>query len=254
MSISAKLADYEASWELLSRLSFDELLKLGRQNGIPFEKKDAQGNIQKVRSKEEAIDVLVTSEFKESDLIELLGINRLTKEELLHIMSTNQLKRLAKETGVLLEKPTLFGVRKAEKKKDIIKALKVLSVQKVREYAEKTGLIKKATKKTKKRKPAKITAKKLPTKMAKRKRTRGAEKVKPLVKKRVQPMITPAHIEERKVEPIVIPPQQAQLETPRIFEETVKEVRIERQIIRRRLVPKHLKKVNKRRRNKTRPN
>ncbi|MBS7614263.1 hypothetical protein KEJ18_00765 [Candidatus Bathyarchaeota archaeon] len=248
MSVSAKLADYEASWELLSRLSFDELLKLGRQNGITFEKKDAQGNVQKVRSKEEAIDVLVTSEFKESDLIELLGINRLTKEELLHIMSANQLKRLAKETGVLLEKPTLFGMKKAEKKKDIIRALRVLSVQKVREYAEKTGLIKKATRKTRKRKPAKVTAKKPSAKTAKRKRTRKAEKAKPLVKKRDQPTITPAHVEEKKVEPIVIPPQQAQLETPRILEETMKEVRIERQIIRRRLVPKHHKKVDKQRR------
>lgn len=250
MSISAKLADYEASWELLSRLGFDELLKLGRQNGISFEKKDAQGNVQKVRSKEEAIDVLVASEFKESDLIELLGINRLTKEELLHIMGIRQLKQLAKETGVLLEKPTLFGVRKAEKKKDVIKALRVLSVQKVREYAEKIGLIKKVRKRTRTRKPTRVAAKKPPEKAAKRKkrkRTHEAEKVKPQVKKRVQPMIAPVTVEEKKVEPIVIPPQQTQLKTPRIFEETVREIRIERQIIRRRLVPKHIKKANKQR-------
>lgn len=250
MSISAKLADYEASWELLSRLGFDELLMLGRQNGISFEKKDAQDNVQKVRSKEEAIDVLVASEFKESDLIELLGINRLTKEELLHIMGIRQLKQLAKETGVLLEKPTLFGVRKAEKKKDVIKALRVLSVQKVREYAEKIGLIKKVRKRTRTRKPTRVEAKKPPEKVAnrkKRKRSHEAEKVKPQVKKRVQPMIAPVTVEEKKVEPIVISPQQTQSKTPRIFEETVREVRIERQIIRRRLVPKHLKKANKQR-------
>jgi len=242
LSISSKLADYEASWELLSRLNFDELTQLAHRNNVELQKEDVQGNVQKARSKEEAIDILVASEFRESDLIELLGINRITKEEILNIMSISQLRKLANETGVLLEKSTLFGVKKAVKKKDVVKALKVLSVSKVREHAEKMGLIKKATKKTKKRKPTKAVARKPAVrkpaaKAVKRERVLKPEIIKPPAKETVQPLIVPARVEGKKLAQIVVPVQQAQLKPARVVEEIVREILIERQIVRRQLVP-----------------
>ena len=234
MSVSVKLADFESTWELLSRLSLDELRLLAQRNGIVLQKEDAYGNVQKARSKEEAIDVLVASEFRESDIIELLGINRLTKEELLYVMSTRQLQQLAKETGVLLEKSTLFWVKKAIKKKDIVKALKVLSDQKVKKYAEKIGLIKKVTKKTKKRKPTKAPMK--PSKKAvARKKARKAKAVKPFIREPFLPLAKPARTEGEKPASIVVPVQWAQTKTASIMEVTIKERLIEREVVRRQL-------------------
>jgi hypothetical protein len=234
LSVSAKLADYEATWELLNRLSLDELKRLARRNGITLQKEDVYGHIQKVRSKEEVIDILVASEFRESDIVKLLGARRLTKGELLNIMSTRQLKQLAKETGVLLEKSTLFGVKKAIKKKDVVNALKVLSVSKVRQYAEKIGLIKRASKKVKKRKPTKAAVRKPPKKVIAGKRIRRAKLIETPITKPFLPMIEPAHIEEeRQPTSIVIPTQRAQTKKARIIEETIKERLVEREIVRR---------------------
>jgi hypothetical protein len=234
LSVSAKLADFESTWELLSRLSLDDLRLLAQRNGIMLQKEDAYGNVQKARSKEEAKDVLVASEFRESDIIELLGINRLTKEELLYIMSTRQLQQLAKETGVLLEKSTLFWVKKVIKKKDIVKVLKVLSNQKVKKHAEKIGLINKATKKTKKRKPTKAPVK--PSKKAvARKKARKAKAVKPFIKEPFLPLAKPTRTEGEKPVSIVVPVQWAQTKTASIMEVTIKERLIEREVVRRQL-------------------
>jgi len=233
LSISAKLADYEATWELLGRLSLDELKKLARRNGIALQKEDVHGNIQKAKSREEVIDILVASEFRESDIVELLGIDRLTKEELLNLMNTRQLKQLAKETGVMLEKSTLFGVKKAIKKKDVVKALKVLTASKVRQYAEKTGLIKKATKKAKKRKPTKAAVRKPTKKTLKSKRIRRAKVIEPPIKEPFLPMVEYSHIEEEKPVPIEVPAQRAQIKTARIIEETIRERLVEREVVRR---------------------
>jgi hypothetical protein len=234
LSVSAKLADFDSTWELLSRLNLDELKLLAQRNSIVLQKEDAYGNVQKARSKEEAIDVLVASEFRESDIIELLGINRLTKEELLYIMSTRQLQQLAKETGVLLEKSTLFWVKKVIKKKDIVKVLKVLSNRKVKKHAEKIGLINKATKKTKKRKPTKAPVK--PSKKAvARKKARKAKAVKPFIKEPFLPLAKPTRIEGEKPVSIVVPVQWAQTKTASIMEVTIKERLIEREVVRRQL-------------------
>ena len=235
MSISAKLADYEATWELLSRLSLDELKQLARRNSIALQKEDVQDNIQKAKSKEEAIDILVASEFRESDIVELLGISRLTKEELLNIMSTRQLKQLAKETGVLLEKSTLFGVKKAIKKNDVVKALKVLAISKVRQYAEKTEMIKKAAKKAKKRKPTKATVRKPTKKTIKGKRVRRAKLIKLPIKEPFLPVVESTRIEEEKPALIMVPAQRAQLKTARIIEETIRERLVEREVVRRQI-------------------
>jgi len=194
-----------------------------------LQKEDAYGNVQKARSKEEAIDVLVASEFRESDIVELLGVNRLTKEEMLYVMSTRQLQQLAKETGVLLEKSTLFWTKKAIKKKDVVNALKVLSTQKVREYSLKIGSIKKATKKTKKRKPTKAPVKK-PSKKA-----RKAKAAKPPIKETFRQLSKPARVEEERPAPIVVPFQRAQTKTASIMEVTIRERLIEREVVRRQL-------------------
>jgi hypothetical protein len=234
LSVSAKLVDFESTKELLSRLRLDELRLLAQRNGIVLQKEDTYGNVQKVRSKEEAIGVLVASEFRESDIIELLGINRLTKEELLYVMSTRQLQQLAKETGVLLEKSTLFWVKKAIKKKDVVNALKVLSDQKVKEYTEKIGLIKKVTKKTKKRKPTKAPMK--PSKKAvARKKARKAKAVKPLIREPFLPLAKPTRTEGEKPTSIVVSVEWAQTKTASIMEVTIKERLIEREVVRRQL-------------------
>jgi hypothetical protein len=233
LSISAKLADYEATWELLNRLNLSELKRLAHRNNIALQKEDIHGNIQKARSKEEVTDVLVASEFKESDVIELLGISRLTKEELLNTMSIRQLKRLARETGILLEKSTIFGTRKAAKKKDIVKTLRVLATSKVRQYAEKTGLIKKATKKTKKRKPTKVAMRKPAKKTIARGKIREAKAIEPRISKPFLTVVESARIEEKK-QPvaIMVPTQRAPTRTARIIEETIKERLVEREIVR----------------------
>jgi hypothetical protein len=234
LSVSAKLVDFESTKELLSRLSLDELRLLAKRNGIVLQKEDTYGNVQKARSKEEAIDVLVASEFRESDIIELLGINRLMKEELLYVMSTRQLQQLAKETGVLLEKSTLFWVKKAIKKKDVVNALKVLSDQKVKEYTEKIGLIKKVTKKTKKRKLTKALVKPSKKTVA-RKKARKAKAVKPFIREPFLQLAKPARTEGEEPASIIVPVQWAQIKKASIMEVTIKERLIEREVVRRQL-------------------
>jgi len=163
LSISEKLTDYDQTVDLLSRLNKEELQELAERNGIKLEREDLSGKIRIVRTKSQMIDLLLESEFRESDLIELLGISRLTKEELLNCMNVRQLKQLAKETGIELVKSSIFGTKKATKKKDIIDALSVLSTSKIREFAEKISLIGKPVKptkpKAKRRKPRSTKAK-----------------------------------------------------------------------------------------------
>jgi len=234
LSVSSKLADFESTWELLSRLSFDELKLLAKRNGIALQKEDAYGNVQKARSKEEAIDVLVASEFKKSDIVKILGVNRLTKEELLCAMSSRQLHQLAKETGILLERSTLFWTRKAAKKKDIVNALKVLSEQKVREYAKKIRLIKKAAKRTKKKKHIRTTTK--PTRKApERKRAKKARLSRPPVRELVPSPSKSALVVKEEPAPILVPYGRAQENTASVMEVTIRERLMEREVVRRQL-------------------
>ena len=234
LSVSSKLADYESTWELLSRLSFDELRLLAKRNGVALQKEDAYGNVQKARSKEEAADNLIASEFKESDVIELLGVNRLTKEELLHVMSTQQLHQLAKETGVLLEKPKLLWTRRAVKKKDVVNVLKVLSEQKVREYAKRIGLLRKAKKRTKKKRIMKTHAKKSLKKATTRKKMQKAKAFRPPVRKQILPVPESALVAKEEP-PIIVPYERAQTKTASITEVTIKERLMEREVVRRQL-------------------
>ncbi|MCW4019716.1 MAG: hypothetical protein NWF14_00585 [Candidatus Bathyarchaeota archaeon] len=246
MSVSEKLADYKETMELLDRLKVWELRELARQNDIPLETEDISGKVRRARNKEEIVDVLVESEFNESDLVKLLSISRLKKEELLNHMKVTQLKRLAKETGVLLEKSSLFGTKKAIKKRDIVDALKVLSTSKVRDQAQKVSLITKSIKKKSgKSKYAKLAAQKI---AAKRRKTRKLKKpvakpikkpikkaVKRPVKKTVKaPKKRPPKKKEMKVEAVEAPRQRETRKEVGIVEEAVKERIIERQIIRRR--------------------
>ena len=116
MSISEKLTDYDQTIDLLSRLSKKELEELAERNGIKLEREDLSGRIRRARTKSEIMEVLLESEFRESDLIELLGISRLTKDELLNCMNLRQLKQLAKETGIELVKTSIFGTKKEYRK------------------------------------------------------------------------------------------------------------------------------------------
>ncbi len=234
LSVSSKLADLGSAWELLSRLSFDELRLLARRNGVALQREDAYGNVQKARSKEEAVDILVASEFKESDIIKLLGVNRLTKEELLYAMSARQLHQLAKETGVLLEKSTMFWTRRAAKKKDVVNALKVLSEQKVREYAGKIRLIKKAAKRTGKGKRVKSAAK--PTRKAPaRKRAKKTRELKPSVREPIPPSSKSALVVKEEPAPVLVLYGREQEKTANVIEVTIRERLMEREVVRRQL-------------------
>jgi hypothetical protein len=235
------LADYDRTRELLERLNTNELKKLAKKNGIALQKEDFEGKARIVKSKDEMIDVLVASEFKESDFISLLGIQRLHKRELLNQMNTRQLKQLAKETGVVLEVPTLFGTKKAAKKKDIINALKVLSTQKIRQYADKIQLIKEAAKSAKKRKPIKAPVRKLKVKAKKKKgKAKKTKKIKkPMKKPRLPRSLMKEYPPRRALQkPIVsvAPPEGVPQRITGIVEEAVTERIIERKIVRRRAV------------------
>lgn len=248
LSISDKLADYEATRELLERLTVKELKQLAQRNGIILQKEDSRGNIRTLKQKSEIIDLLVASEFRESDLIELLGLPRLKKEELLNQMTTQQLRQLAKETGVLLEKSTLFGTKKATKKKDMIDVLKVLSTLKIRQHSKKIGLIKKATKKGKKRKATKPAPKKA-TKKASRKKAKKTEKAKEKrrqtrrtqraalrAERPVVPRITvPSSTEGKGAVPMQMPVETQLRGKARMIQEEIRERIIEREIIRRQI-------------------
>jgi hypothetical protein len=235
LSVSAKLADYDETKELLSRLRVKELRKLAQQNGIALEKGDSLGKVKPVGTKEKIIDLLVDSDFKEYSLIGLLGLSRLTKEELLNHMKVTQLKGLAKETGILLEKTSIFGTKKAIKKEDIVDVLKALSVPKIRDYAKRILLIKKPSKKkARTRKRVKKAAKK-PTRKVRRK-----EKAKMRVKQPTKRLIQkPVRKEYEKI--IDVKPAAMLRKTKRevrIIEEAIREKVTEREIIRRRVSPR----------------
>lgn len=144
MSVSAKLADYEETKELLSRLKVGELTKLALQNNITLEKEDWTGRARTVKTKEEIVEILVNSEFKESDLVELLGLYRFTNRELLDYMPVRQLRGLAKEYGIVLKKSTLLGEKKATKKSDMVDVLESsLSPSRIRRYFQNMSLVQK---------------------------------------------------------------------------------------------------------------
>jgi len=232
LSISDKLMDYDQTVDLLSRLSREELEELAKRNGIKLEREDLSGRIRKARTKAQIIEILLESEFKEADLIELLGVSRLTKDELLNCMSVRQLKQLARETGVELVRSSLFGTKKATRKRDIIRVLSVLSTSKIREFAEKTRLIKRIREKARRRRPAKAKARII----SKRRRKAAPKKAPPPRKKAEKPKrpkVKPAVEEEaRRILPEV-PPERAVGIRGRLIEETVKEKVTERRIVRR---------------------
>jgi len=180
LSISEKLTDYDQTMDLLSRLNKGELEELAKRSGIKLEREDISGKIRRARTKPQIIDILLESEFRESDLVELLGISRLTKDELLNYMNLRQLRQLAKETGIELVKSSFFGTKKVSKKKDIIDVLRVLSTSKIREFAEKISLIKKPAK-MKRRKPRSTKAK---ARTLSKKRKKIAAKSPPSLKKK----------------------------------------------------------------------
>jgi len=234
LSISEKLADYDQTIDLLSRLNREELQELAERNGIKLEREDLSGRVRKARTKPQIIDLLLESEFRESDLIELLGISRLTKEELLNCMNVRQLKQLAKETGIELVKSSIFGTKKASKKKDIINALSVLSTSKIREFAEKISLIKKPTK-LKRRKPRSTKAK---ARIRSKKQRKTAAKPSPAVKKKVakpRKAVKEAAPIKRKVKPVLpqVPAERIARRRGGFIEEVVKEKITERHIVRR---------------------
>jgi hypothetical protein len=214
LSVSEKLLDYYETKELLGRLKVRELKKLAEQNSIALEKEDISSKVKPAKTKEEMIDVLVNSNFKEPSLVELLGLSRLTKEEILNHMNTRQLKRLAKESGVLLEKTTFFGTKKVSKKEDIVHVLEVLSTSKIRDYAERTFLIRKPAKKEgRKRRGVKTTAKKQSRTSTRKPAGKGHKRMRGV-------KLTNKHKTNRGI---------------RIIEEVIKERVTKREIIRRRV-------------------
>jgi len=238
LSISEKLADYDQTIDLLSRLNKEELQELAERNNIKLEREDLSGKTRRARTKSQIIDFLLESEFRESDLIELLGVSRLTKEELLNCMNVKQLKQLAKETGIELVKSSIFGTKKATKKKDIIDALNVLSTSKIREFAEKIALIKKPTKpkaKVKRRKPRSTKAK---ARMQSKKRKKTVAKPSPTVKKKAAKPSKPVEEKaplKRKMKPGLpdVSTERMAIRRGRLIEETVKETITKRHIVRR---------------------
>jgi len=143
LSIWEKLQDQDEARELLERLKVSELKELAKRNNIPLEKRDFLGRLKPAKTKDEIINVLINSEFNELDLIEMLGLSRLTNEELLNCMTVKELRGLAREYGVALEKSSLFGTKKATRKDDIIEVLKTLPPSKIRGYSEKISLLEK---------------------------------------------------------------------------------------------------------------
>jgi len=237
LSISEKLADYDQTIDLLSRLNKRELQELAERNGIKLEREDLSGKIRRARTKSQIIDILLESDFRESDLIELLGISRLTKEELLNCMNLRQLKQLAKETGIELVKSSIFGTKKATKKKDIINVLNVLSTSKIREFAEKISLIKKPTKPKAKVKRRKTKSTKAKARIQSKRRRETVAKPSPSVKKAAElggPVGEKAPLKRRVKR--VFPRVSTERITRRrggLVEETVKETITKRQIVRR---------------------
>lgn len=143
-----------------------ELKELAHRNRIRLEKEDWLGRVKSATTKGQIIDVLSESKFKEKDLVDLLGLSRLSKEELLYLMNTKQLRELAKKHKVPLEtKSFLFGTEKITKKQDIISTLdSKLSPSRIRQYGQAISLVakpkvKKVPKSTKKKKRGKKSVK-----------------------------------------------------------------------------------------------
>jgi hypothetical protein len=157
-------------------------------------------------------------------------------------MNLRQLKGLARESGVLLEKTSFFRTKKATKKEDITDLLRVLNTSKVRNYAGKVKLIKK---------PTEIRAKKVKAvKAYAMKKTRSTENVKKetesIEKKRKKGRVTDARTSDvflARKEPIfrkedqedvnAIPPRGTKGDE--MVEEAIRERIIEREIVRRRI-------------------
>jgi len=150
MSIWEKLENKYDRREILNRLSVGELKELAERNKISLEKRDWLGRTKTARKKEEIIDIIANSNFNLFDLIKMLGVSRLTKEELLDYMTIKQLRGLAKEYNISLEKRSFFRVKKVTRKGDMIDILRELSLSKIRRYAQKISLIKPLDKKIKK--------------------------------------------------------------------------------------------------------
>ena len=148
MAISEKLADYEETKELLGRLRVRELEKLAKQSNIALETGDWEDKVVPAKTKQEIIDILVESEFRESDLVRTLGPTRLAKDELLNYMTVRELRGLAKQHDIALRKTSFLGTKRAARKEDIVYILESeLSPSKIRQYIKKISLIQKKAKK-----------------------------------------------------------------------------------------------------------
>lgn len=169
ISLSEKLEDYNETVQVLQRLKVNELKELANNNKIKLEKTGWLSGTQPVSSKDDIIDVLANSKFREKDLVELLGLKRLLNNELLNLMNSKQLRALAKECGVPLQLESLFGTRTATSKKDMVEVLGSLNSSRIRKYAEEISLIGK-TRKQKVNKNEKKPSKEVKTKVAKPKK------------------------------------------------------------------------------------
>lgn len=170
ISLSEKLRDYGETVDVLKRLKVNELKKLAEKNKIKLEKKGWLSGPQPASNKNEIIDVLANSKFKEKDLIESLGLKRLLNSELLNLMNTKQLRCLSKECGIPLQIESLFGTRTATSKKDMIEVLESLNTSRIRKYSTKIGLVGKPKKLKTKKKNQKISPKEIKTKIVKPKK------------------------------------------------------------------------------------
>lgn len=170
ISLSEKLRDYGETVDVLKRLKVNELKELAEKNKIKLEKKGWLSGPQPASTKNEIIDVLANSKFKEKDLIESLGLKRLLNSELLNLMNTKQLRCLAKECGIPLQIESLFGTRTATSKKDMIEVLGPLNTSRIRKHSTKIGLIGKPKKLKKTKKNQKSIPKEIKTKVVKPKK------------------------------------------------------------------------------------
>jgi len=156
----------------------------------------------------------------------------------LNCMNLRQLKQLAKETGIKLVKSSIFGTKKATKKKDIIDILNVLSTSKIREFAEKISLIKKPTKPKAKAKRRKTKTTKAKARIQSKRLRETVAKPSPPVKKKAAKLIKPAEEKtplKRKAKPVFprVSTERITRQRGGLIEETIKETITKRQIVRR---------------------
>jgi len=172
LSLSEKLKDYDERAEILKRLKLDELKELARRNRIKLEKEDWLGRTKPATTKADIISILIESRFRESDLVKILGLSRLTKVEILNYMNVRQLRGLAREYGIPLEKETFFGTKRATSKDDMISILMGLSISKIRRYSEKisliSGKVEEKREKCQKRRETKVKGEKIEEKIIER--------------------------------------------------------------------------------------